>query len=77
MRGFLLCLSLFACTSPGAAVSTLEKSGFTDIKTTGYRMLACSKDDTYTTGFTAKNPAGVEVSGVVCCGLFKSCTVRF
>lgn len=39
--------------------------------------LSCSNSDTYSTGFAATNPAGQPVSGVVCCGVLKSCTVRF
>lgn len=57
---------------------TLESSGYTEISITGWAPLTCGKDDTFSTGFTAKNPQGRRVSGVVCCGLvFKGCTVRF
>jgi hypothetical protein len=55
----------------------LEKSGFTDIQTTGYVWMACSDDDGTHTGFLAKNPQGVIVEGVACCGWMKACTVRF
>ncbi len=52
--------------------------GFSDIRTTGYKWFACSEGDWYHTGFVAINPQGVEVSGVVCSGLFfKNSTVRF
>ena len=51
--------------------------GFTDVQFTGYSFFACSKDDEYHTGFKAKNPSGKKISGTVCCGILKSCTVRF
>ena len=67
-----------SCTNEADSVRTLQNSGFTDIRTTGWSPMSCSKDDTFETGFSAKNPAGQRVSGVVCCGfVFKGCTVRF
>lgn len=69
--------ALWACTDSERSVQTLEQAGFTDIQTTGYVVFACSDDDSYHTGFRAKNARGQPVTGVVCCGVFKSCTVRF
>ncbi len=68
---------LISCTDSESAVRVLENQGFTDVNTTGYSVFACSDDDTYHTGFTAKGPTGKYVSGTVCCGVFKNCTVRF
>lgn len=68
---------LAGCTAPGWSREALEKSGYTDIETGGYSWFGCGKDDEFSTKFSAVNPAGVRVSGVVCCGLLKSCTVRF
>jgi len=73
----MFALILLACTDEGATRKTLLDSGYSDITLKGYQPLACSQDDSYSTGFTAKNPTGRTVSGVVCCGFFKSCTVRF
>lgn len=73
----ILLFALCACTDESASTRTLKDSGFTDIRLTGYSYFACSDDDTFHTGFTAKNSQGREVSGVVCCGWLKSCTVRF
>jgi len=74
--GLLLTLSL-ACVNEDDSLRTLQSAGYTNIQITGWKPFSCGKDDTYSTGFTAKNPAGVKVTGVVCCGLmFKSCTVR-
>lgn len=74
----LICLALLVgCTNEADSQRALENLGFTDIRFTGYDAFACSEDDTYHTGFTAKNIKGGTVSGTVCCGIMKSCTVRF
>lgn len=70
---FLLC----GCTNESDSRRTLESSGYTDIEVGGYAWFSCGKGDDFATLFTAKNPAGQTVSGAVCCGLLKSCTVRF
>lgn len=71
-------LLLGACSAPDWTHETLEKSGFSDVDTAnGWAPFRCSKDDSFSTHFTATNPVGQRVSGVVCCGIFKSCTVRF
>lgn len=66
-----------ACTDDAGAYRALDSSGFTDIRLTGYAWYGCSNSDTFNTGFVAKNTNGKTVSGVVCCGALKSCTVRF
>lgn len=67
-----------ACANDEDTIRTLRSSGYTDIRTTGWSPMSCGKDDTFETGFSAVNPAGIRVNGVVCCGLvFKGCTVRF
>jgi hypothetical protein len=74
----MLALALSACTDDRETVRTLHAAGFTDVHTTGWSPFMCSKDDTFETGFVAKNPQGAKVKGTVCCGfLFKGCTVRF
>ena len=66
------------CTNQSDARNALDNSGYTNVKITGYNFFACSKDDFYHTGFTAKNVNGKTVSGTVCSGiLFKNSTVRF
>ncbi len=66
-----------SCTDEASSRRALMSAGFTDIVFTGYEWFGCGKDDEFHTGFKAKNVRGETVSGVVCCGLFKSCTVRF
>lgn len=71
-------LCLTGCSDESNSKRTLESSGYSDIRISGWSPFSCGKDDTFSTGFTAKNPAGKYVDGVVCCGLmFKGCTVRF
>lgn len=54
----------------------LESAGFTEIEFTGYKFLSCG-EDIFRTGFKAKNVRSQQVNGVVCCGLFKNCTIRY
>lgn len=69
---------LSGCTDEKNAYRVLSANGFTDIKMTGYSWLSCSKNDTFSTGFTAKGPTGIPVKGAVCSGiLFKNSTIRF
>lgn len=74
----LIALLLLGCTDSTNTIRTLEDSGFSDITVTGYSFFACGQDDTFHTGFRAKNQAGKFVEGTVCCGMMtKGCTVRF
>jgi hypothetical protein len=73
----LFSLVMCACTAEGASEEALGKAGFYDIQMTGYSFFGCSEDDTFKTGFRAKNVNGMEVEGVVCCGVLKDCTIRF
>lgn len=73
----LICL-LNACTNKDDATRALQNSGYTNIQIDGYGWFACGKDDFYHTKFTATNPVGQQVDGVVCSGLlFKGATIRF
>lgn len=74
----ILAVVLAACTDEAGTRKTLRNAGFTDVEITGYSWWACGDDDTFHTGFRAKNPRGETVEGTVCCGgLTKGCTVRF
>lgn len=75
----LVSVVLFAigCTDEDGTRHALEQQGFYDIRTEGYAWFGCSDSDNFATRFTAKNPNGQPVSGVVCCGMLKSCTVRW
>jgi prepilin-type N-terminal cleavage/methylation domain-containing protein len=60
-------------------VNTLNAMGFKDISLRSASWTACGKDDSLfsSNDFTATNPIGARVSGTVCCGFMKGCTVRF
>lgn len=74
----LLALSLTSCTDNANAERILKANGFTQIEMTGYSWIACSEDDTFSTGFKAVGPTGIKVEGAVCSGfLFKNSTIRF
>lgn len=73
----LLAVFTLGCTDESGSRTALVSAGYSNIHLTGYRWFGCGEDDGYHTGFTATNPAGVRVSGVVCCGLMKGCTIRF
>ena len=72
----ILSFTMVGCTSPESAKKTLNQAGYSDIKITGYNFMACSKDDTFHTGFRAKGPTSIEVSGTVCAGFMKGSTIR-
>lgn len=75
-----LVYALCACADPDAARRALEAQGFTDIHIDGPAYYGCSENDTFATAFTATNPRGARVSGVVCSsfGPFaKNATVRW
>ncbi len=73
----LVAITLLAgCSDRKTATRVLTNNGYTDIRIEGYRLFACSEDDTFSTGFTASSPAGMTVRGVVCSGLFKGATIR-
>ena len=85
-------ISSFGCTDETRSRKILESSGFTNIELHGHAFFSCSDDDSVTTGgsprtdpapsdgntsFTALGPKGNIVSGAVCCGYLKDCTIRF
>lgn len=71
---------LFACTSSNDfnnGKNQLENMGYTDVVKTGYSFFCCGKDDSYSTGFTAKNKKGETVRGCMCSAIGKGITIRF
>lgn len=73
----LIGLTAMTWTNAEDTRRTLQAAGFTNIEVGGHAWFACGGDDEYSTEFTARNSRGEMVSGVVCCGFFKNCTVRF
>ena len=59
------------------ANETLLKAGFTDPEITGIGFFDCGSGDISMMRFEATNPQGTRMSGTVCCGLLKRCTIRY
>jgi hypothetical protein len=72
----ILLALLLGCTDPDHTKDVLMRQGYTEIRTGGYAAFSCGEGDTYATRFSAKGPTGLPVTGAVCCGLVKNCTVR-
>lgn len=64
-------------TGDDEARDTLTKAGYSAVEVGSLVPFACGEHDKVGVRFTATNPAGLRVSGVVCCGILKGCTVRF
>lgn len=72
--------TLVACSSSNdfkKGKEQLETQGYTDIENTGHSFFCCSDEDTYSTGFKAKDKNGKEVKGCFCSENFKGITIRF
>lgn len=63
--------------SPETAERVLQNHGLQEVRLKGHAYLACSDSDSFSSKFEATNSKGERVSGVICCGYFKSCTVRY
>ena len=56
---------------------TATPYGFTEAKVHDYAWFSCGEDYSFSSNFTAKNGKGEPVSGIICCGILKSCTLKF
>lgn len=57
-------------------VETASSYGMTSVQPDGYAFFQCAKSEAIGVSFTATNPNGKPVHGVVCCGLL-TCGIRF
>ena len=74
----VLCVILLSsCFGASASEILLEEQGYTNVEITGFNLFACSEDDMYRYNFTATNPNGKQVKGVVCSAPLKGSTIRF
>lgn len=76
----LLVAVLFGCTSSNdfeKGKKQLEAQGYTDVKNTGWSAFCCDENDTYSSGFTAKDKNGNAVKGCICSGIMKGITIRY
>lgn len=72
----LLCFSWSCDTSPERYHTALRALGFTHVELTGRAWFGCDGEE-YNTRFSAISVSGQPVVGIVCCGVWKECTVRF
>ena len=69
-------LLLTACTDEPSSRKALETKGYTNITFGGYTHFGCyRKDQNSRVIYSAVNPKGEKVSGVVCCGIL-GCEVK-
>ena len=73
----IVLLLISSCSNPERAISALKSAGYKDIRLHGKSIFACGHGDIYSDEFSAINPNGTFVQGVVCSGLFKRSTIRF
>jgi len=64
-------------TSDSAEIKALQSQGFKSIDVGGWALWGCSDSDATSKHFTAINANNKQVSGVICCGYFKRCTIRW
>ena len=64
-------------SDPKAATRVLTEQGYTEIEITGWKPALAGHGETYSTGFKAKSPVGMPVSGAVTSGANKGHTIRF
>lgn len=69
---------LSGCSDATSATNALDNLGMKDIQTNGYPIFNdCGEKYSHATKFTARNPNGKIVSGVVCSTFFGTSTVKF
>ena len=73
----LCAILLSSCSGASTSEILLEEQGYTNVEITGFNVFACSEDDLYRYNFTAINPNGKQVKGVVCSAPLKGSTIRF
>lgn len=61
---------------PEQARRALAAAGLTDVRLGNYPFFVCGDEDSFNSAFTARARDGRPVSGAVCCGWLKGCTVR-
>ena len=73
----LMCLGpLGVYDKPRASIQSLQSAGYSKVVLGNHAFMQCAGEDISALYFSAKNADGTKVTGVVCCGIFKACTVR-
>lgn len=73
---FVAVVTLGGCDDPYKDMRAAEAIGLRDVKPTGFKWFACSKDDMFHAGFEAIDQRGQKVTGTICSGFLKGHTVR-
>lgn len=78
MKNLLLSMVLLlpACSAREMAAEALYSAGYSEVHVGDWAWYGCGEDDQFHYQFVARNPAGRPSSGVVCCGMYKNCTIR-
>lgn len=77
---FVAIISIASCTSDNdfeKGKKQLENQGYTNIENTGHNFFCCDENDSFSTGFKAKDKNGKEVKGCICSAFLKGITIRF
>lgn len=62
---------------PSQVSGALDALSLRDPNLGGWPWFECGYGDEFAQEFEATTPSGQRISGAVCCGIFKGCTVRF
>jgi|DEB0MinimDraft_3_1074331.scaffolds.fasta_scaffold330730_2 hypothetical protein len=74
----LVSVAFVMTTDPEAqAVHAAESAGLTEVNVEGWAWFGCGEDDDFRYNVSATNINGDHVDATVCCGIVKSCTVRY
>jgi|10_taG_2_1085330.scaffolds.fasta_scaffold02292_2 hypothetical protein len=79
-KGLCVVILCTSCTSSNdfqKGKKQLEQQGYTNVENTGWAAFCCSDEDTFSTGFKAKDKQGRTVKGCFCGGVLKGVTIRF
>lgn len=64
-------------TTQNQTVKAAEAAGMVNVIPGNIDLFACGEEDLPGRKFVATNPVGKQISGIVCCGAMKACTVRY
>lgn len=77
LKWLILLLVTSCVTGEDETYETLLNQGFTEINVRGTAPFMCGEHDKLGRVFDATNTNQKRVTGVVCCGTFKGCTIRW
>ena len=80
--GVIIAFFAMICFGPGPGpegmvLEAAEASGIADPEIEGWAWFGCSEEDTFSYKVSGTNVRGDDITATVCCGIVKSCTVRY